>query len=123
MSTYPGRKVSVILKGQAKDEFEKLSETTKRQEKEGKETSDEMALLRSIRHKADALKLNPTYGEKIARKLIPDNIAVSNLFKVNLANYWRMLYTLQGNKSEVVVFVLWIVDHPTYDKMFGYAKR
>jgi len=48
---------------------------------------------------------------------------VSNLFRVSLAGYWRMLYSLEGNNIEVVAFVLNIVDHPAYDKLFGYRKK
>lgn len=73
--------------------------------------------------KADALKINPEYGEKIPHRLIPRNLNVSNLFKVNLSGYWRMLYSLEGNQIEIVAFVLYIVDHPTYNKMFGYRKK
>jgi len=42
---------------------------------------------------------------------------------VELTGYWRMLYTLEGNQIEIVAFILYLVDHPTYDKMFGYRKK
>jgi len=48
---------------------------------------------------------------------------VSNLFRVELTNYWRMIYTLDGNNIEVIAFILYIFDHPTYNKLFGYRKR
>ena len=48
---------------------------------------------------------------------------VSNLFVIHLTGYWRMLYTLEGNQIEIVAFVLNLVDHPTYDKIFGYKKK
>ena len=48
-----------------------------------------------------------------------------NLFRIELPNFWRMLYTLidGGTKIEIVSFVLDIIDHPTYNKKFGYRKN
>ncbi|MEW6329150.1 MAG: hypothetical protein AB1468_03470 [Candidatus Micrarchaeota archaeon] len=117
------RKISVILKGQAREEFEKLNEIVGEQTKRGETNSEEMQLLKSIKQKAEILKINPTYGEKIPQNLIPKQLDVSNLFKVNLTGYWRMLYTIEGNRIEIVVFVLWVIDHPAYDKMLGYKKK
>jgi hypothetical protein len=34
-----------------------------------------------------------------------------------------MVYTLDGNQVEVIAFVLYITDHPTYDRIFGYKKK
>lgn len=44
------------------------------------------------------------------------------MFRVELPNFWRMLYTLaEGEtKIEVIAFVLDIINHPIYDKKFGY---
>ncbi len=117
------RIVSVILKDQAKEEFEKLNALVGEQQARGVSNSEEMQLLKSIRQKVELVKENPMYGDNIAKDLIPKNLDVSNLFCVDLTGYWRMLYSLEGNQVEVVAFVLFLVDHPTYDKMFGYKKR
>jgi len=34
-----------------------------------------------------------------------------------------MLYTIKGDRIEIVCFLLDILDHPSYDKKFGYKKR
>ena len=34
-----------------------------------------------------------------------------------------MLYTLKTNQIEIVNFVLYIVNHREYDKLFGYKFR
>ena len=81
-----------------------------------------MQLLKSIKQKAELLKINPMYGDKISRNLIPKDLDVQNLFRTELTGYWRMLYTLEGNQIEVVAFILHIVDHPTYNKILGYKK-
>jgi hypothetical protein len=49
----------------------------------------------------------------------------ANLFRAELPNYWRMLYTLTGDetKIEIIAFVLDLVDHSTYNKKFSYKKK
>jgi len=117
------RIVRVILKDQAKVEFEELKKIAEGQEARGESKSLEIQLLKSIKQKIDAIKANPVYGESIPKDQIPRRLAVSNLFHVSLSNYWRMVYTLDGNQVEVVAFILYITDHPTYDKIFGYKKK
>ncbi len=117
------RIVRVILKDQAKLEFEELNQIISNQQAKGEINSEEMQLLKSIKQKIELLKSNPTYGDKIPHNLIPKTLSVSNLFRIELTGYWRMLYTLIGNQIEVVAFVLYLIDHPTYDKMFGYRKK
>ncbi|OIO25878.1 hypothetical protein AUJ14_03230 [Candidatus Micrarchaeota archaeon CG1_02_55_22] len=82
-----------------------------------------MQLLKSIQQKVELIKLNPMFGDNIPKKLIPANLQVSNLFRVEISGRWRMLYTLDGNKIEIVAFVLYVIDHPNYDKLFGYKRR
>ena len=48
---------------------------------------------------------------------------VDNMWVVDLTGYWRMIYTLRGNQIEVLCFVLEIIDHEKYDKIFGYKKK
>ncbi|MBI2445243.1 hypothetical protein HYV43_02535 [Candidatus Micrarchaeota archaeon] len=117
------RMVRVILKGQAKEEFERLNRVVGEQQERGVATSEEMQLLKSILQKTALIKENPMYGDNISKKLIPKDLAVSNLFCVDLTHYWRMLYSLEGNQIEVVAFVLHLLDHPAYDRLFGYRKR
>jgi hypothetical protein len=50
-------------------------------------------------------------------------IPVTNLWKVNLTGYWRMLYTIKGDEVEIICYVLDICDHKRYDRIFGYRKR
>ncbi len=75
------------------------------------------------------IKANHHYGKPIAKKLIPkaykEKYGVSNLFWVELPNFWRMLYTLTDGESEIeiVAFVLDVIDHKTYNKKFGYKGK
>jgi mRNA-degrading endonuclease HigB of HigAB toxin-antitoxin module len=52
--------------------------------------------------------------------MIPKKYNAQNLWRVELANFWRMLYTIKGDEIEVICFVLDIVSHKEYDKIFGY---
>jgi hypothetical protein len=119
--------VRVVLLGDADKAFKKLNEIVGNQIESGKDNTEEMQLLKSIRQKIDFVKANPFYGDPVAKNLIPKEYKVEycaiNLFRVELSGFWRMLYTLKGDKIEVVAFVLDIIDHPTYDKKFGYRKK
>ena len=45
---------------------------------------------------------------------------IQNLYRVELSNFWRMLYTIEGTQVEILVFVLNIMNHKEYNKLFGY---
>ena len=116
------RLVRVLLKGQAKAQFEELNRIATAQYAEGTTNSEEIRLLKSIRQKAGLIKENRMYGDNIPKKLIPKSFDVSNLFRIELAGYWRMLYSLETNENEIIALVTHILDHLAYDKLFGYKK-
>ena len=114
---FAGKEVRVFLKDKAKDVFLELK---KRQDKEAK------MLVNSIERKIEILKANPQYGNPISKNLIPEEFkikGITNLYRVELSNFWRMLYTLEGSKVEIFLFILSIVDHPAYNKIFSYRKN
>ncbi len=117
----------VILLDEADSEYKKLNEIVGQQTKEGRENTEEMQLLRSIRQKTKFIKANPFYGDNIGKNLIPKEYATKynakNLWRVELTNYWRMLYTIKGDQIEIICFVLDILDHKEYDKKLGYRKK
>lgn len=86
----------------------------------------ERMILKAVDKKKELIRVNPHYGEPIAKKLFPveyiKKYSITNLFWVELPAYWRMLYTLTDGESEVeiIAFVLDIIDHQGYDKKFGY---
>ncbi|NOZ80272.1 MAG: hypothetical protein GXP63_01250 [DPANN group archaeon] len=111
---YAGKEVRILLKGQAKNSYLALK---KRTDKESQ------SILNSIERIKTILKDNPQFGDPIAKRLIPKSLKdlnIQNLYRVELSNYWRMLYTLEGNKIEIFLFVLNIAGHKEYDKLFGY---
>ena len=109
-----GREIRILLKDQAKEAYLELK---KREDKESR------TLLNSIERIFNILKQNPQFGNPIKKELIPKEIVrlgIKNLYRIELSNYWRMLYTIEGTKIEILVFVLKIVDHKEYNKLFGY---
>ena len=111
---YFGKEVRILLKEHAKDSYLELK---KRTDKESQ------SILNSIERIKAILKDNPQFGDPIAKRLIPKLLrdkGIQNLYRAELSNYWRMIYTIEGNKVEIFLFVLNIVDHKDYNKLFGY---
>ena len=112
-----GKEVRIFLKPQAQDS---LAELKSRTDKEA------VMLVRSIERAISLLKENLQFGNPVAKNLIPEQMkqdGIKNLYRIELSNFWRLLYTVEGNQLYVFAFVLNIVDHPTYNKIFGYRKR
>lgn len=118
------RDVRVIFIGQGKEDYEALNKVVGEQIAQGKNNSEEIQLLKSIKNKIELLKLNPDYGDNLSKKLIPreyiEKHNITNLYRLEIAHFWRMLYTIRGDKIEVVCFILDILDHDSYNNKFGY---
>jgi hypothetical protein len=112
--------VRVVLIGQAREEYERLNIIV------GENPDNnipEAQLFRSIKNKTSLIKQNPFYGDNIKKRSIPSGLDVENLWRVELTNYWRLLYTVRGDEIEIICFVLRIIDHKTYDSLMGYRKK
>ncbi|MCK4365041.1 MAG: hypothetical protein KAW45_03215 [Thermoplasmatales archaeon] len=116
------KKIRVILSSDAKEVYNHLKE-------EAPKSKTERTILNAITKKIEIIKSNPHYGDPIAKSLIPreylDKYEITNLFRVELPNYWRMLYTLKDGdtKCEIIAFVLDLLDHSVYNKKFRYARK
>jgi len=97
--------------------------------KEAPNSKTERMILKSINQKIELIKSNPHYGDAISKKLFPEEYkkkyGITNLFRVELPAFWRMLYTLAEGESkiEIIAFVLDVIDHKEYNKKFGYKKK
>lgn len=86
----------------------------------------ERSILKAIDRKIKLIKANPRHGRDVPKYLIPREyrtaLGVKKLFRVELPNYWRMLYTLldDNDRLMIIAFVLDILDHKQYNKKFGY---
>lgn len=111
--------VRVKLSSEAEEVYKYLN-------REASNSKTERMILNAVNKKVDLIKANPHYGSPIAKNKIPDEYkskyGVTNLFHVELPNFWRMIYTLTDGESkmEIVSFVLDIFDHKKYDKKFKY---
>ena len=115
------KEVQVVLSPEAEEVYKHLNE-------EAEKSKQSRMILKAIENKKNLIKANVHYGDPIAKNLIPEEYkkkyGTTNLFRVELPAYWKMLYTLTNNdKIEIVAFVLDILDHPDYNKKFGYRKK
>ena len=116
--------VRVQLIGNAADAFEGLNKIAGEEQAKGIINSERQQLLKSIKQKIELIKTNPQYGDSVPKALIKKSgYDVDNLWIADRTGHWRMLYTLKGSEIEILCFVLEIVDHERYDKIFGYRKK
>ncbi|MFH1592331.1 MAG: hypothetical protein ABIB47_03115 [Candidatus Woesearchaeota archaeon] len=114
--------IRIKLSPEAEEVYEYLN-------KEAPNSKTERMILKAINQKVELIKLNPHYGDSVGKKLFPEEYkkkyGITNLFRVELPAFWRMLYTLTGEESEVeiIAFVLDVIDHKEYDKKFRYKEK
>lgn len=70
------------------------------------------------------LKLNPFSGIKIQKKLWPKdyvkNYQITNLYKQDLPNAYRLIYTIKTDELIIMNIILEWFDHKNYEKRFKY---
>ena len=111
---FENKKIRIFLKGDAKEVYQIIKNKSDKRSK---------TLFNSINRTIEILKENPQCGNPIAKTLIPRKylkLEIQNVYRVELSNYWRMLYTIEGNKIEIFLFILDIKNHKDYNKLFGY---
>jgi len=64
-------------------------------------------------------------GIQIPKKLIPKEYFkrfgnLTNLWKYNLPDAWRLIYTIKNNKAIVLSVILEWMDHKEYERRFNY---
>lgn len=72
----------------------------------------------------DDLKRDPSCGTKIPKRLWPKiyvrKYGITNLWKYDLPNGWRVIYTIEVDKIKVVNIILEWFDHKEYNRRFNY---
>ncbi|MFA5174108.1 MAG: hypothetical protein WC438_02915 [Candidatus Pacearchaeota archaeon] len=71
------------------------------------------------------LRENAYCGTQIPKHLIPKEYFrrfgnLTNLWKYNLPNAWRLIYTIKNEQIEVISVVLEWMDHKEYERRFKY---
>ena len=115
------KEVRIIFSPEAEKVYNYLNE-------QAQSSKTEKMILNAVDKKIDLVKSNIHYGDPISKKLIPEEYktkyGVTNLFRVELPKFWRMLYTLTNfGEVEIVAFILDVIGHKEYDKKFSYKKK
>ena len=70
------------------------------------------------------LKINPSCGVKIPKQNWPKayvkQFAITNLWKYDLPNGWRLIYTIENDNVRIINIILEWFDHKAYERRFGY---
>ncbi len=71
------------------------------------------------------LQENAFCGIQIPKRLIPKEYEkrfgnINNLWKYNLPNAWRLIYTVKNNETVVLSIILEWLDHKEYERRFRY---
>jgi hypothetical protein len=73
----------------------------------------------------DDIERTPTAFIHIKQKPIPKEYTVKygidSLWKYDLPNGWRLLYSLGKDEIEIIAIVLEWLDHKNYERRFGYG--
>lgn len=90
--------------------------------KEGK--FQDKQLYRFIERAIKDMKNNPTCGIKIPKRLWAksyiEEYNINNLWKYDLPNGWRLIYTIKEDEVKILNVVLEWFDHKEYEKRFSY---
>ncbi|MGV8141920.1 MAG: hypothetical protein ACP5NW_05765 [Candidatus Woesearchaeota archaeon] len=86
--------------------------------------ASERQIFKYILRAKEDMKQNAFCGIPISKKLMPDKykkLGIDNLWKYDLPNGWRLVYTIASpNKIELVTIIIEWFDHKNYEKRFNY---
>ena len=70
------------------------------------------------------IKENPFCGIQISKKLIPKEYTTKfnakNLWKYNLHDAWRLIYSIEGGEIVIITIILEWMNHKEYERRFRY---
>ena len=85
---------------------------------------EDKQLYEFINKAINNLKENPLCGIRIPKRLWPkeyiQNYNITNLWKYDFPNAWRLIYTLEANEVKIVSIILNWMNHKDYDRLFRY---
>jgi len=111
------RRVEVGFSVEAKEVYDYLKERAPA-------SKIERSILRAVDRKIELIRENPRYGNHVSYKRIPkeyiEKYGAEKVFRVELPNFWRMLYSTgpAENEVDIFAFILGIMDHKEYDRKF-----
>jgi hypothetical protein len=70
------------------------------------------------------IKENPFCGIQIPKRQIPKDYIkkfdIHNVWKYNLPNAWRLIYSIKGGEVIILTIILEWMDHKEYERRFKY---
>ncbi|MFH0906370.1 MAG: hypothetical protein V1824_03455 [archaeon] len=120
------KEIKVIFESEGKEDYLNLNKVVSDEISRGIKSSFNITILRSIEQKVELLKLNPEVGRCVKKNLIPKDYidkGITNLWILNLSNYWRLLYTIKTNEIYIICVLLEFGDHNKYNQIFGFKKK
>ncbi len=85
--------------------------------------TEEGELEKFLERAFEDIEKDATCGIQIPNKLIPKEYKkydIDNLWKYNLPNAWRLLYSVQKNDIIILSIVLEWMTHKNYERRFHY---
>src|SRR3989344_3097610 len=84
--------------------------------------NNEKELYKFLERAFKDIEQNGFYGIQVPKNLIPKSYTqkykVTNLWKYDLPNAWRLLYSIKGNQLLVISIVIEWMSHKDYEKRF-----
>lgn len=86
--------------------------------------TEDRQLYELLKRAFEDIENNPSGFIHIPRNLIPkeykQKYGIDNLWKYDLPNGWRLLYSLSREKVLLLAIILEWMDHKNYERRFGY---
>ena len=86
--------------------------------------SEDKRLYRFINRAIKDLKEYPECGTKIPKRLWPkeyiNRLQITNLWKYDLPNAWRLIYTIEVDEITIINIILEWFNHKEYKNRFRY---
>ncbi len=127
MPKAPEKEIQVRFSPEFDTGYGKLLAEVEGERRRGIRNSSNSQLLRAIDRAIEQLSIEPAFGIHIPKNRIPKKYlkeyGINNLWKLNLPGAWRLLYTLDTGKLEIVAILLEYMDHGKYSGLFGYKKK
>ena len=90
-------------------------------EKEFNLLKEEESIKKHIKKAIEEIKLNAFCAIPIPKRLIPKQYNIGNLWKYDLPDGWRLMYTITTpNKIEIISIILEWLNHKDYERRFRY---
>ena len=72
----------------------------------------------------DTIAMDPFCGIQVPKRLIPKvyltKYGIDNLWKYNFHKNWRLMYSVAGDGTHLVILILEWLPHKEYERRYGY---